>query len=50
MRRLKDKAAASKELAAQGKKPVTRLNPKTGKYYVDFKPGPDYLDEDPFRG
>ena len=48
--RLKTRVAASKELARQGKKPVTRLDPKTGKYYVDFTDGPDYIDEDPFRG
>ena len=48
--RLKARVAASKELAAQGKKPETRLDPKTGKYRVDFTAGPDYVDEDPFRG
>ena len=33
---LKAKAAQQKELEAQGKKPVTKQDPKTGKYYVDF--------------
>jgi hypothetical protein len=50
MARLKQKALASQKLKAQGKKPEARLNPKTGKYRVDFTAGPDYLDEDPFRG
>jgi len=50
MARLKQKALASQKLKAQGKKPEARLNPKTGKYYVDFTDGPDYIDEDPFRG
>jgi len=50
MARLKQKALASQKLKAQGKKPEARLNPKTGKYYVDFTAGPDYVDEDPFRG
>ena len=33
---LKAKAAQQKKLEAQGKKPVTKQDPKTGKYYVDF--------------
>ena len=46
MARLKQKALASQKLKAQGKKPEARLDPKTGKYYVDFTAGPDYLDEE----
>jgi hypothetical protein len=34
--KLRAKAKAADQLKAQGKKPQTRWNPKTGKYYVDF--------------
>ena len=47
--RLKAKAAASQKLKAQGKKPEILRDPD-GKTRVNFNPGPDYLDEDPFRG
>jgi hypothetical protein len=33
---LRAKAEQQKKLEAQGKKPVTKQDPKTGKYYVDF--------------
>lgn len=34
--RLKQKAEKQKKLKAQGKEPVTKQDPKTGKYHVDF--------------
>lgn len=36
VRRVGEKAKLADKLKAQGKKPQTKFNPKTGKYYVDF--------------